>query len=291
MYGIGAGVAERRVVVERRRAGRVERIDRDPRERLVQRLALLVRRHQPRCPPGTQSTSPPGGFAARASRKSRSERRLRYCSASLPTASSAASATVSRSARRQTVRARCSGGGAGRAAREHERRQRRQRSLTSSQRCLEPRDLLGRDAQPRALARRLAVLALLLGHAEVGAEVEEVVLDAPEPGVELARQRMRAREAEHGAELVDGAVGADAQRGLRDAPAIAEARLAGVAAAGVDAVEPHDRFAHGSSVREAHRALTRPARGRPPAARARPAGAGRPRRRRSRARRRAGATR
>ena len=58
------------------------------------------------------------------------------------------------------------------------------------------------------------------------------------------RQRMRARQAEHGAELVDGAVGSDARSGLRDAPAVAEAGLPGVAAAGVDAVEPHDVVAH-----------------------------------------------
>ncbi len=119
-------------------------------------------------------------------------------------------------------------------------------SLTSSQRASSHCDLLGRDAQTRALARRLAILALLLGHAEIGAEVEEVVLDAPEPGVDVTGQRMRAREPEHGAELVDAAVGRDARRGLGDAPAVAEARLAGVAAAGVDAVEPHDWIAHAS---------------------------------------------
>ena len=61
---------------------------------------------------------------------------------------------------------------------------------------------------------------------------------------------MRANEPEHRAELVDGAVRGDPQSGLGDAPPIAEARLAGVAAAGIDAVEPHDAIGHGPRVRE-----------------------------------------
>src|SRR4029079_9765299 len=110
--GVGARIAQRLAVVERRGLGRVERRDRDAGQRLVQRLAIATC-HQPRSPPGTQSTSSPGGFAARARRNSRSERRLRYCSAVAPTGSAAASATVSRSARRQTVRARCRTAGGG----------------------------------------------------------------------------------------------------------------------------------------------------------------------------------
>ena len=47
-----------------------------------------------------------------------------------------------------------------------------------------------------------------------------------EPRVHAGGQRMRARQAEHGAELVDAAVGLDALRGLGDAPAVAEAGLA-----------------------------------------------------------------
>ena len=46
-------------------------------------------------------------------------------------------------------------------------------ALTSSQALLEPGGLLGRDAQPLALAA--------VGHREVGAHVEEVVLDAAQP--------------------------------------------------------------------------------------------------------------
>ncbi len=69
-----------------------------------------------------------------------------------------------------------------RAARQHERRQRREPLVHLVAARLEPRDLRVVDPQPRPLPGRAAILALLLGHGEVGADVEEVVLDPGQPG-------------------------------------------------------------------------------------------------------------
>ena len=66
----------------------------------------------------------------------------------------------------------------------------------------------------------------------VGAEIEELVLDAVEPG---------GAPAEHGVELVDVAERGDARVELRDARPVAEARLPRVAAARVDGRQA-DRF-------------------------------------------------
>ena len=222
-----------------------------PGERLVQCVALTAR-HQPRSPPGTQSTSAPGGFAARASRKSRSERRLRYCRAVVPTGSVAASATVSRSARRQTVRARCRTARRGRAAREHEGGQRRQRLVDLVAARLEPGDLLGRR-RAGACAR-----APTGGRSRSSSGTQRSAprskrsfwMRPSQASIPSGSGCVRARPSTAPSSSTR-AVGRDAQRGLGDAPAVAEAGLAGVAAAGVDAVEPHDGIGHGPSVREA----------------------------------------
>ena len=102
---------------------------------------------------------------------------------------------------------------------------------------LEPEHLRGLDAQAGALALRDAIQAELLGHGQVGAEVEEIVLDAPEPLVEAVGQLERARDADQGAELVDRPVGLDPQSLFGTRATVPEARLTQVAAARVDPIE------------------------------------------------------
>ena len=59
---------------------------------------------------------------------------------------------------------------------------------------LEPLDLRGHDAQRRSLA-----LALAFGRAEIGAEIEQVVLDARQHGVGFGEARIAATCARDGA--------------------------------------------------------------------------------------------
>ena len=92
---------------------------------------------------------------------------------------------------------------------------------------LEPGGLLGQDAQALALAA--------LGDGDVGADVEEVVLDPLQPLAVARRQlALRERHAEVGVELVHGAVGLDPRVGLRDPAHVAQMGLSAVAEAGVD---------------------------------------------------------
>ena len=81
-------------------------------------------------------------------------------------------------------------------------------------------------------------LALALGHREVGAEIEQIVLDQAEHRIDLARLRqMQPDHADRGVGLVDGSIGGDAQVVFRAAFAAAERRGAVVAGPGVDAIE------------------------------------------------------
>ena len=145
-------------------------------------------RHQPRSPPGTQSTSLALGIRRACEQEEQVGEAVEVLQRGRARPARRRPARPSRARR---AGRRCARGAArrrrGRAAGEHERGQRRQPLVDLVAALLEPGDLLGRDAQARALARRLPVRALLLGHAEVGAEVEEVVLDAAEPGVHAAR--------------------------------------------------------------------------------------------------------
>ena len=101
---------------------------------------------------------------------------------------------------------------------------------------LEPLRLLGRDAQARAVAA--------VRHRDVGADVEQVVLHAPQPlRVAVGQPAARERDAELRVELVDGAVGLDPRVRLRHPAHVAEVGLAAVAEAGVDAREV-DGHAH-----------------------------------------------
>ena len=75
---------------------------------------------------------------------------------------------------------------------------------------------------------------------EHGAEIEELVLDAEEDGGEIGEAGIRggdARSTEKGVQFVYGAVGGDAGTFFGDALASGEGSLAGVALAGVDAVD------------------------------------------------------
>ena len=97
-------------------------------------------------------------------------------------------------------------------------------------------DLGGQNAQ------RAGTAPAVLGRAQIGAEVEQIVLDTAEhrlgigvgPGLD-----MQAGDADRGVGLVDRAVGGDAQRVLGHPGAIAERGLAAVAAAGINPGQPH----------------------------------------------------
>ena len=67
--------------------------------------------------------------------------------------------------------------------------------------ALEALDLARQHPQPFRLA-------LALGHREVGAEVEQIVLDQAQHRVELARlAEMQPHDADRGIGLVDGSIG------------------------------------------------------------------------------------
>ena len=104
---------------------------------------------------------------------------------------------------------------------------------------LQPGGLLGRQPQPRAVAA--------VRDADVGADVEQVVLDpAQEPGEPLREARQRERDAELRVELVHRPVRLDPRVRLGHPAHVAEVGLAVVAQARVDAGEV-DR--HGSDQR------------------------------------------
>ena len=121
-------------------------------------------------------------------------------------------------------------------AREDEALQLRQVVVERVAERLQPVDQRLLDAQP-ALDRER--------HAEVGADVEELVLDPAERLAQLQRALAREDDAEERVELVDRAVRGDPGVELRDAGAVAERGLARVAAAGVDARQS-DRLVGGA---------------------------------------------
>ena len=98
-------------------------------------------------------------------------------------------------------------GRGGRSAGQHEGAQRRQLGIERVDLVFQPLHLLGVDGEPRA-ARPLA----LVGRAEIGREVEQIVLDARQHRVDRGRIRgVQPRDADRGIDLVDDAVGGDAQ--------------------------------------------------------------------------------
>ncbi len=101
------------------------------------------------------------------------------------------------------------------AARQDEGLQRLEVGVQLRRSPLEPRHLRRDDAQ-RLVGQRLAGI----GRREIGAEIEEVVLDAHQHRVELGHaRRVQARQADRGIGLVDRAIGLDAQIVLQPARA------------------------------------------------------------------------
>ena len=111
---------------------------------------------------------------------------------------------------------------------EDEALERRQLLVEAVAVALERLDLALGDAQ-----------ALLARAREVGAEVEELVLDADEHVAELGWKLRRERDPELRVRLVDGAEGLHARMRLRDAAEVAERRLPRVAGPRVDPRQPH----------------------------------------------------
>jgi hypothetical protein len=87
---------------------------------------------------------------------------------------------------------------------------------------------------PRLDARPGETRPVLLAHTEVGAEVEQLVLDPPELAVEARHEAGGERDAQERGQLVDGAVGGHPRVVLRQPVAAGEPGLAAVAGAGVD---------------------------------------------------------
>ena len=156
---------------------------------------------------------------------SRSDNRFTYRSA-VGLAGETASAVSS--ARRQTVRARCSRAASLRPAGQDEALQRLELLVEPVAVGLERLNL-------RLLDPQLPV-ALREGHREVGADVEELVLDPLERIGECPRGD---REPELRVQLLDRADRRDPRVGLGHAGAVAERGLPGVAAARVDLREPN----------------------------------------------------
>jgi hypothetical protein len=118
------------------------------------------------------------------------------------------------------------------APRQYEGAQRFERAVQLVDLAFEPRNL--RIAHLQAFAPILG----LVGKAKIGAEVEQIVLNAREHGVErLIVARMQARKTDDGVGLVQCAVGLDPEVVFRHAPSRAERGRAVVAGARVYLVE------------------------------------------------------
>src|SRR5579864_8296351 len=122
------------------------------------------------------------------------------------------------------------GRGEGRAARKNEGIERRQIGVHRVDLVLEPLDLRGDNTQ------RLSAALATLGRAQIGAEIEEVVLNTRKH-VEGLTLGVEPGQTDRGIGLVDRAESLDAQRLLFHPRAIAERSLALVAALRVDARE------------------------------------------------------
>src|SRR5712691_7147480 len=130
-------------------------------------------------------------------------------------------------------------GGSGAAAGQDERIERTQGGIHLVDLALEPRDLRRDDAQcPRRLVPWRA--PPLFGRAQIGAQIEQIVLDARQHLIGLA-VGMKPRQSDRGIGFIDRAKGRDAQRLLWHPGAVAERGFPLVAAACVDAGEAHHR--------------------------------------------------
>jgi hypothetical protein len=136
-----------------------------------------------------------------------------------------ASSVISRSARRTIVRAMCSSAEPG----QHEGRQRLKRGVALIDRCFEPGGL-------RLLqAERLDLETGALRPAKVGADVEQIILNAGQDGTHRFRDMARG-PADKGVGLIDRAGGRDPDVELRQSGAVAEHSAPVIARAGVHAV-------------------------------------------------------
>src|SRR5690606_2024407 len=75
-------------------------------------------------------------------------------------------------------------------------------------------------------------------HAQLAAEIEQLVLDVDEDVTHLIRQGLGQHQADAGVELIDRAIGLDAGIVLGDTRAVAKPRAAVIAGAGVDLAQP-----------------------------------------------------
>ena len=140
---------------------------------------------------------------------------------------------MSRSARREMVRARCRKLAAGVPPGSTKERKRLELAVQRIDLAFEPLDLRIAHRQPAA-----GILALV-GVAKLGAEIEQIVLDAREHGIEggIGAAGMDAGKADRGVGLIQRAVALDPKVVFRHAPAGAERGRAVVAGARVDLAE------------------------------------------------------
>lgn len=134
---------------------------------------------------------------------------------------------------------------------EHEALELRKLRVEQVAGTLERVDLLLRDAKARVVNQR---------NREVGAQVEELVLDAAECGAHVVGAAGGENKPDSRIQLVHGSVGCDPRVELRDAGAVAERRLARVAPARVDLGQPYRFVAVARHVRRLGRMNVRVAR-------------------------------
>ena len=116
---------------------------------------------------------------------------------------------------------------------KNERLQRFERVIDLVAALLDPRDLLCQHAQ--TLLRRFTIFGRRLGNGEIGADVEEVVLDVTEPGDVLLRHAGgRNGDADLGVQFVNRSVCLNPRVDLRHAAHVAQMSFAIVAEAGVN---------------------------------------------------------
>ena len=106
-----------------------------------------------------------------------------------------------------------------------------QRLLARVDGRLERGNLSGGDA------KRRFVRIVLFGAAEIGADIEEIVLDYGQEVADLRLIDMEKRNADTGVGLVEAAERLDADVAFRNARSIAERSQAGIPATGVNAID------------------------------------------------------
>jgi hypothetical protein len=116
-------------------------------------------------------------------------------------------------------------------ARQNKRGQGRKLRIQAVDVALEAFDLARQHPQPFGLA-------LTLGHREIGAKVEQIILDQAQHRIELTRLRqMKPDKANGGVGLIDGPVGSNTQVVFRTAFAAAKRRGAVISGSRVNTIE------------------------------------------------------